>query len=368
MEILCPHCRNICETECEIAEGQHVLCPHCGEKFSYAAPLAVGKTNQLQRTRAPAEKGLLSAGLLAATMLTLVGVGCLFLGQDCTTVGVALLLIGLAIFFAAYILVRGRPALRQALRSDIIVKFKQRSVVGSNEFSNRNDKKTPVSTVLPSQTHDDAEPRYTTNWPSKGYGCLTAFLVLIAYCSWPFAGDADSPKVALLVAPITYLAMLLLVRYCHHVNTKGKAMPLRFYYDKCGRAPGTIVIVSLLTIVCAYYVKHSATKRLESASAESASGGHSGSSWIAESAAKQYAELSQQYASQLRALGLHEMAYKPGSYCAQLFLLSERGDSIMIIFNQSQQSVECPPSFPKDLAMQLILARIQMEMFKRSMK
>ena len=35
MQLHCPHCGQICETEQELAVGQHVVCPFCGVKFSY---------------------------------------------------------------------------------------------------------------------------------------------------------------------------------------------------------------------------------------------------------------------------------------------------------------------------------------------
>ena len=35
MQLQCPHCGQECETEQELAVGQHVLCPFCNMKFSY---------------------------------------------------------------------------------------------------------------------------------------------------------------------------------------------------------------------------------------------------------------------------------------------------------------------------------------------
>ena len=35
MQLHCPHCGQICETEQELAVGQHVVCPFCGVKFAF---------------------------------------------------------------------------------------------------------------------------------------------------------------------------------------------------------------------------------------------------------------------------------------------------------------------------------------------
>lgn len=35
MKMNCPYCGEICETESDLQEGQHVVCPFCGEKFVY---------------------------------------------------------------------------------------------------------------------------------------------------------------------------------------------------------------------------------------------------------------------------------------------------------------------------------------------
>lgn len=36
MQIRCPNCGNVCETDEEPAVGQHLLCPFCSKKFSYS--------------------------------------------------------------------------------------------------------------------------------------------------------------------------------------------------------------------------------------------------------------------------------------------------------------------------------------------
>lgn len=35
IQIQCPNCGAECETECELAVGQHVICPYCQYKFAY---------------------------------------------------------------------------------------------------------------------------------------------------------------------------------------------------------------------------------------------------------------------------------------------------------------------------------------------
>ena len=44
MLIQCPNCNEVCETEAEIAPGQHVLCPFCNVKFSYCAVSPTGES------------------------------------------------------------------------------------------------------------------------------------------------------------------------------------------------------------------------------------------------------------------------------------------------------------------------------------
>lgn len=38
MQLQCPHCKQVCETEQELAVGQHVICPFCNVKFAYQPP------------------------------------------------------------------------------------------------------------------------------------------------------------------------------------------------------------------------------------------------------------------------------------------------------------------------------------------
>ena len=35
MQMKCPYCEEVCETDFEPVIGQHLICPYCGEKFSY---------------------------------------------------------------------------------------------------------------------------------------------------------------------------------------------------------------------------------------------------------------------------------------------------------------------------------------------
>ena len=35
MELTCPYCHQICETDINLANGQHIRCPFCGEKFVF---------------------------------------------------------------------------------------------------------------------------------------------------------------------------------------------------------------------------------------------------------------------------------------------------------------------------------------------
>lgn len=43
MLLQCPHCKQTCETEQELAVGQHVVCPFCNMKFSYGEPSTKAK-------------------------------------------------------------------------------------------------------------------------------------------------------------------------------------------------------------------------------------------------------------------------------------------------------------------------------------
>ena len=49
MLITCPICKQICETEQDLAVGQHVVCPFCNTKFSYAEPFR----KELPKARQP---------------------------------------------------------------------------------------------------------------------------------------------------------------------------------------------------------------------------------------------------------------------------------------------------------------------------
>lgn len=46
MLLQCPHCNQTCETEQELAVGQHVVCPFCNVKFSYGESTAKAKKDQ----------------------------------------------------------------------------------------------------------------------------------------------------------------------------------------------------------------------------------------------------------------------------------------------------------------------------------
>ena len=44
MQIKCPHCEEMCETDFEPEIGQRILCPFCGEKFGYS-PCDISTSN-----------------------------------------------------------------------------------------------------------------------------------------------------------------------------------------------------------------------------------------------------------------------------------------------------------------------------------
>lgn len=47
MKITCPNCQGVCETEQEIAIGQHVICPFCNMKFAYGeGPVVLHKVKK----------------------------------------------------------------------------------------------------------------------------------------------------------------------------------------------------------------------------------------------------------------------------------------------------------------------------------
>ena len=48
IQISCPNCKQVCESEQELAVGQHVICPFCHVKFSYEKPF-VRRTSKVQR-------------------------------------------------------------------------------------------------------------------------------------------------------------------------------------------------------------------------------------------------------------------------------------------------------------------------------
>ena len=57
MEVTCPNCGQVGESDIEPAVGQHVLCPFCNEKFVYDRPtLAVSPTQKERRQQVPTRK------------------------------------------------------------------------------------------------------------------------------------------------------------------------------------------------------------------------------------------------------------------------------------------------------------------------
>ena len=49
MEIVCPNCGQVCETEEEPTIGQHVLCPFCNEKFTYGDSTSTARSHNVGR-------------------------------------------------------------------------------------------------------------------------------------------------------------------------------------------------------------------------------------------------------------------------------------------------------------------------------
>lgn len=48
MEIVCPNCGQICETEDELVIGQHVLCPFCNVKFTYGTSVSTTESQSAE--------------------------------------------------------------------------------------------------------------------------------------------------------------------------------------------------------------------------------------------------------------------------------------------------------------------------------
>ena len=54
MEIKCPRCGKVCESEVKPMNGQHVLCPFCGETYSYSVNFQKGsKMNEVLKKENP---------------------------------------------------------------------------------------------------------------------------------------------------------------------------------------------------------------------------------------------------------------------------------------------------------------------------
>ena len=54
MEIKCPRCGKVCESEVEPTSGQHVLCPFCGKTYSYqGSSRKVSKMNDAMKKENP---------------------------------------------------------------------------------------------------------------------------------------------------------------------------------------------------------------------------------------------------------------------------------------------------------------------------
>lgn len=49
MTLTCPVCKETCELDVEVVEGQHILCPFCGQKFPYSQGESSVATQKLQR-------------------------------------------------------------------------------------------------------------------------------------------------------------------------------------------------------------------------------------------------------------------------------------------------------------------------------
>ena len=88
MLIQCPHCRQTCETEQNLEDGQHVVCPFCAVKFSYYKPrrhlagtkdanqtLADGKRKRGRRSGVSRDKiAILAVVLLIASVFIGLGI------------------------------------------------------------------------------------------------------------------------------------------------------------------------------------------------------------------------------------------------------------------------------------------------------
>lgn len=72
MQIQCPHCRGICETEIELHNGQHVICPFCNTKFTYLARRSSPEIVQAQKVKNSGTDVVV--GFLLGLILGLIGI------------------------------------------------------------------------------------------------------------------------------------------------------------------------------------------------------------------------------------------------------------------------------------------------------